>query len=404
MVRNVARTALRSRLRLALRRNPAALLLGPRQCGKTTLARELVDLASPNYFDLEDPLHLARLDQPMTALEPLRGTVVIDEVQRRPDLFPMLRVLLDRPGRSTRFLLLGSASLDLLKQSSESLAGRVGLVGMAGFGIDETGAKGLERLWLRGGLPRSFLAGDEAASWAWRADYIRLLLERDVPQFGVRIPATALHRFWSMVAHTHGSIWSNSEPARSLGVAETTIRRYLDVMVGLLMVRQLQPWHENLGKRQVKAPKVFVRDSGLLHQLLGVKDMAGLLRHPRMGASWEGLALEEVLRCVAPEAEYFWATHAGAELDLLLFKDGKRLGVEFKHADAPAVTKSMRIAQDDLGLDALAVVYPGTRRFAIAEDIEAVPLRGLARGGPEVLFPRLFRAPRGKRRPTRGKK
>jgi len=391
-------------LRTALRQNPIALLLGPRQCGKTTLARELVDAASTNYFDLEDPLHLARLGEPMTALQSLRGTVVIDEVQRRPDLFPVLRVLADRENTPARFLLLGSASLDLLQQSSESLAGRVGLINMSGFGIEETGARKHEQLWLRGGLPRSFLAEDDAASWRWRSDYIRLLLERDVPQFGVRIPAAALHRFWSMIAHTHGSIWTNSEPARSLGVAESSIRRYLDVMVGLLMVRQLQPWHENLAKRQVKSPKVFVRDSGLLHQLLGLKDLASLLRHPRHGASWEGFALEEVLRAVSPDAEYFWATHAGAEIDLLMFRDGRRLGVEFKRADAPTVTKSMRIAQSDLALDGLVVVYPGTRRTLIAKDIEAVPLTSLARGGPETLFPSLFGPARTRSRPAHAKK
>jgi hypothetical protein len=391
LARHLPRPALRKELRLVLRRNPAALLLGPRQCGKTTLARELVDPAGPNYFDLEDPVQAHRLDQAMTELAPLRGTIVIDEVQRRPDLFQILRVLADRAPLRSRFLLLGSASLDLLRQSSESLAGRVGVVRMSGFGLDEAGAASLDRLWLRGGLPRSYLAVDDATSWDWRRDYVQLLLERDVPQFGIAIPATTLHRFWSMVAHLHGSIWSSSDPARSLGIAESTVRRYLDLMTGLFMLRQLQPWHENLAKRQVKAPKVYVRDSGLLHLLLGIRDLASLQGHPKCGASFEGFVVEEVLRCVRPDAEYFWATHAGAELDLLLFRDGKRLGVEIKRSDAPAATRSMQMASKDLRLDGLAVVYPGTRRYRLAEDIEVVPLAELSGNGPEVLFPGLFR-------------
>ncbi len=387
---SVRRAQLRAEIDRALAENPAAILLGSRQCGKTTLARGLVRIDSPNYFDLENPIDLRRLAEPMTALAPLRGLVVIDEIHRRPDLFPVLRVLADRTPVRARFLLLGSASMSLLKQTSESLAGRAAIVPMSGFGIDEVGAGALDRLWLRGGYPRSFLATDDAASARWRRDYVQLVLERDVPLFGATIPSAVLHRFWSMTAHTHGGIWRSSDPARSLGIAESTVRRYLDLLTDLLLLRQLQPWHENLGKRQVKSPKVYFRDSGLLHQFLGVTTLDELHRHPRCGASWEGFAIEEVLRCVRPDAQYFWATHAGAELDLLLFAGGRRLGVEVKRADAPGMTRSMEVAREDLRLDGLVVVYPGPKRYSLADDIEVVPLADLADGGSRALFPSLF--------------
>lgn len=404
----ILRPQLQRAVHTALARSPAALLLGPRQCGKTTLARQLVAADSPNYFDLENPLHTQRLAEPMTALEQLRGTVVIDEIHRRPELFPVLRVLADRTPSPARFLLLGSASLALLRQTSESLAGRVEILSMAGFGLDEAGDAALDTLWLRGGFPRSFLAGSDEDSAVWRRDYVRLVLERDVPQFGPSVAAAALHRFWAMVAHCHGNVWSSSDPARSLGIAESTVRRYLDLMTDLLMLRQLQPWHENLTKRQVKSPKVYFRDVGLLHHFLGARTTAELLVHPRCGASWEGFAIEEVLRCARPDAQYFWATHAGAELDLLLFVGGKRLGVEVKRADAPGITRSMQVARQDLRLDGLCVVYPGPQRYWLADGIEVVPLADLAGNGPHVLFPRLFEAPTaappaGRKRPKGAK-
>ncbi len=290
----------------------------------------IVAAESDNYFDLENPRDLARLDQPMVALEPLRGTVVIDEIQRRPDLFPLLRVLIDRPSMPAKFLILGSASPALLRQTSESLAGRVERVLMTGFTLDEVGLERSARHWLRGGFPLSFLAEDDAASFSWRENFIQTFLERDVPQLGFSVPATTLFRFWTMVAHYHAQVWNAAELARSLGIGETTVRRYLDLLTDLFMVRQLQPWHANLKKRQVKAPKIYLRDSGLLHQLLGIRSSGNLLSHPKSGASWEGYALEETIRTSRADAAYFWATHQGAEIDLILQKDSRLYGVECK--------------------------------------------------------------------------
>lgn len=361
-------------LDVALQRSRVVALLGARQCGKTTLARTLVPPDSINYFDLEDPLSLARLDEPLTALRELRGVVVIDEVQRRPELFPVLRVLADREPLPARFLILGSASPDLLRQSSESLAGRLETVTIGGFAMEDVGVAAHPSHWLRGGFPLAFLAASDTDSLAWRRHFIQTFLERDIPAFGVRTPAATLLRFWTMLAHYHGQVWNAAEPARSLGIGESSIRRYLDLLAGVFMVRQLQPWHENLQKRQVKSPKVYIRDSGLLHQLLGIRTLPELLCHPKGGASWEGYVVEEVLRTVQADEAYFWATHAGAELDLLLFKDGRRLGVEIKRADAPRLSPSMRTAMEDLRLDRLVVVYPGERRYPLAQGIEAVPL------------------------------
>lgn len=359
--------------------------MGPRQCGKTTLARQFVPAESPNFFDLEDPIGLARLAEPMTALAPLRGLVVIDEVQRRPDLFPVLRVLADRRSLPARFLILGSVSPALVRQSSESLAGRIEVVELGGFTLRDLGAGALGRHWLRGGFPRAFLARSHRESFVWRRELMRTVLERDLPQLGVAIPPAALQRFWGMLAHVHGNVWSAADPARSLGVTEPTVRRYLDLLSGLLLVRQLAPWHENLGKRQVRAPKVYVRDTGLLHQLLGIRTERELNGHPKLGASWEGYVIEEVLAAVEPDGAYFWATHAGAELDLLLLKNGRRIGVEVKRADAPSLTPSMRIATHDLRLDRLLVLYPGRVRYALADDVEVVPLSMLAEGPGERL-------------------
>jgi predicted AAA+ superfamily ATPase len=364
-------------IRAALRRGRVVALLGPRQCGKTTLARQFVRTDSVNYFDLEDPQSLARLAEPDLALRPLRGLVVLDEVQRRPDLFPLLRVLADRKPLPARFLILGSASPDLLRQSSETLAGRLETVHLEGFRLADVGPQAQGRLWLRGGFPLSFTARSERDSYAWRQQFVQTFLERDIPQLGVEIPAIALRRYWTMLAHYHGQVWNGAELARALAVSEPTVRRYLDLLTGVFMIRQLPPWFENLGKRQVKSPKVYVRDSGLLHSLLAVADRRALELHPKVGASWEGFAVEEVLKVVRPDEAYFWATHQGAELDLLLFKRGRRIGVECKRADAPTLTPSMRVALHDLKLDRLVVVYPGERRYALAKRVEAVPLKEL---------------------------
>lgn len=373
----IARTTDFQAVRTALKRSRVVGLLGPRQCGKTTLAREFVAPDSLNYFDLESPASLARLSEPETALRPLKGLVVIDEIQRCPELFPLLRVLADRQPRPARFLILGSAAPDLLRQSSETLAGRLETLPLEGFRLADLGAAAQGRHWLRGGFPLAYTARSEADSVQWRRQFLQTFLERDIPQLGLGIPAVALRRFWNMVAHYHGQTWNGAELARALAVGESTVRRYLDLMTGVFMVRQLPPWFENLGKRQVKAPKVYVRDSGLLHALLGLTDRHALEHHPKVGASWEGYAVEEVLKALQPDDAYYWATHNGAELDLLLFKNGRRIGVECKRADAPTLTPSMRTARRDLKLDELRVVYPGTTRYPLGEGVEAVPLADL---------------------------
>jgi predicted AAA+ superfamily ATPase len=376
------RDALVGAVRAALARSRAVVLAGPRQAGKSTLAQRFLDRESPNYFDLENPLHEQRLAQPLDTLSRLEGLVVIDEVQRRPGLFPLLRVLIDRSDAPGQYLLLGSASPALLRQAGESLLGRAETIEVAGFDLAEVSAQGdanaaAARLWLRGGFPRSYLARSDADSLAWRAAAIASHVESDLPQFGINVAAPGMLRFWRMLAHFHGQIWSAAPPARSLGVSEPTVRRYLDTLTQTLMVRQLQPWHENLSKRQVKSPKIYFRDTGLLHALLGIDSLPALLAHPHSGASWEGFALEQVLRLARPDEAYFWATHQGAELDLLLLRGGERIGVEFKRADVPAVTASMRIALNDLRLDRLYVVYPGAQRFRLGERVEAVPLGAL---------------------------
>jgi predicted AAA+ superfamily ATPase len=373
----IERRRLRTKIAAALERARGVVLVGPRQVGKTTLARSFVPAGSPAFFDLEDPRVEAQLQAPLLALEPLRGLVAVDEVQRAPELFKVLRVLMDRDPPPARFLLLGSASPGLLRQASETLAGRVEVIEIGGFALDELGGGALERLWLRGGYPRSYLAAGEADSRAWRDAFTRLFLERDLPLLGINVPAPAMRRFWTMLAHLNGQVWNAAEPARSLGVNESTVRRHLDWLTQTFMVRQLQPWFENLGKRQVKAPKIYFRDTGLLHALLGIADAATLAAHPKSGASWEAFALEQVLEIAAPDEAWFWATHAGAEVDLLMIKDGRRVGIEFERADAPRLTASMRIAMRDLRLDSLYAVYPGDRRYPLADAVEAVPLSAL---------------------------
>jgi predicted AAA+ superfamily ATPase len=384
----VLRQALKNDIATALRRNPVVTLLGPRQCGKTTLARQIAGTTA-HHFDIESPIDLARLANPQTVLSSLKGLVVIDEVQMLPSLFPLLRVLADRQPTRTRFLLLGSASPDLIRDSSESLAGRVAFVTMGGFSLREVGAAAVRRLWLRGGFPRSFLAPGDPASSQWRNDFVQTFLERDIRKFGVQVPPAVLRRLWTMLAHYHGQVWNASELSRSLGEAHTTVKRHLDILTGALMVRQLPPWFENLGKRQVKAPKVYLRDCGLLHAFLGLPTQTALESHPKVGASWEGFVIEEILRRTGDRDAYFWATPSGAELDLLVFVRGRRIGFEIKYTDAPRLTKSMAIAREDLKLDQLWVVYPGDTSFPLRPGVEAVALRDLGAHLDRVLRTRL---------------
>jgi predicted AAA+ superfamily ATPase len=382
----IGRTQFLKEVRSALANNPVCALLGPRQCGKTTLARELAGRGRSHYFDLETAVGRARLENPELTLAPLTGLIVIDEIQQQPDLFAVLRPLTDRPHSRARFLILGSASPELIRHASESLAGRVGFVELGPFDLDEVGPNALRKLWRRGGFPRSFLARSDALSFDWRQDFIRTFLERDIPQLGVRIPAETLRRFWMMIAHYHAQVWNGAELARALGASEHTVRGYLDLLTGTFLVRQLQPWFENLGKRQVKAPKVYIRDSGLLHALLSVPRQADLEGHPKFGASWEGFALEQILAVSGAEHAYFWGTHGGAELDLLLFRRGRRYGIEFKAADAPQMTKSLHVALTDLNLHRAWIVYPGTETYQVHERVQAISL-------PDIVnaLPRQFR-------------
>ena len=373
----VGRQRHQDEIRAALRRVPIVSILGPRQSGKTTLAHAFARGRKATFFDLEDPADVARLSAPMLALEPLRGLVVIDEIQRLPRLFEILRVLADRPRTPARFLILGSADPRLVRGVSESLAGRVSHLDIRGFDLEEVSAPRFHKLWLRGGLPRSFLARSDQDSLAWRQDYVRDFLQRDLTELGVTIPAATLGRFWNMLAHYHGGVWNAAELARSLGASENTARHYLDLLSGAFAVRQLQPWFENLGKRQIRSPKVYVQDVGLLHALFGLTTLDELMGHPKVGASWEGFVIEQILTLLRAREAFFWGTHQGAGLDLLLTHRGKRYGFEVKLSDAPAVTKSMRIALADLGLERLLVVYPGKVAYPLDARIEVVPIRKL---------------------------
>lgn len=355
--------------------HPVIALLGPRQCGKTTLAKlyqERFEEEMPfTYFDLENPRDLAKLSAPMLNLEDAEGCIIIDEIQRKEELFTILRVLVDQK-KPRKFLILGSASRDLIRQSSETLAGRIRYLELTPFSFTEVDHA--DKLWLRGGFPRSYLAKNEEQSVEWRSAYISTFLERDIPNLGIQIPPAMLRRFWMMLAHYHGQTSNYSELGASLGISHTTIRRYLDILTGTFMMRQLQPWFENIEKRQVKSPKIYFRDSGIFHNLLGIPDRKSLQNHPKLGCSWEGFALEEIIRYheATPDEAYFWAIHNQAELDLLILKNGKRLGFEFKYADAPELTKSMKQAFDLLHLDRLTVIFPGNERFSLAKGIEAV--------------------------------
>lgn len=370
----IPRPRYESKIETMFRIHPVTALLGPRQCGKTTLARMIAEKRQTTYFDLENPVDIRRLTAPMTTLEPLSGLVVIDEIQRKPELFELLRVLADRPDNPAQFLILGSASPNLVKGVSESLAGRIGFVDLSGFHLDEIEDEPKTRLWARGGFPRSYLAASDSDSLAWRENFVRTFLERDIPQFGISIPAETLRRFWTMIAHYHGRIWNAAHFARSLGTSENTVRRYLDILSGAYMVRILPPWFENLKKRQVKAPKVYIRDSGLLHALLVLETAADIQGHPQLGVSWEGYAMENVISAAESGNVYYWATHSGAELDLLVMAKGKRYGFEFKYADAPGVTRSMRVVISDLGLDHLWIVYPGKQEYDLDSNISALPV------------------------------
>jgi len=364
-------------LTMATGRAPVTALLGPRQCGKTTLARIFGKEKDATYFDLESLPDVRRLQNPEMVLGTLEGLVILDEIQMLPELFGALRVLVDRPETRCRFLILGSASPHIVKNVSESLAGRVEIIELSGFDLLETGENALTSLWVRGGFPRSLLADSDSDSLAWRENFIRTFLERDIPQLGITIPAAAMRRFWTMLAHYHGQVWNASEIARSMGVSAKTVRSYLDILTGTYMIRQLQPWYENIRKRQVKAPKVYFRDSGLLHSLMELDDYHGLIGHPRLGASWEGFAIEQILNTIRPKSTYFWATYSGAEIDLFFVYRGKRYGFEVKFNEAPKVRKSMRVALSDLQLDHLWVIYPGRVRYPVDDKITVFPIREL---------------------------
>lgn len=370
------RYQLLKRIESNLKLNPVVAMLGPRQCGKTTLARELSEYPSLNYFDLEDPQDQARLLNPKLALEDLRGLIVIDEIQRSPELFPVLRVLVDRPANPARFLILGSASRDLIHQSSETLAGRISYLEITPFTLDEVTPAHSRVLWTRGGFPRSYLAASDQESYRWREEYVRTYLERDLPMLGIQIPSASIRRFWMMLAHYHGQIFNASELGRSLQISDTTARRYLDILSGTFMVSVLQPWFENIGKRQVKTPKIYFRDSGIFHALLGVSSPEALLLHPKLGASWEGFAMEEIKRALNAREEdcFFWAVHQQAELDLMIIKEGKKLGFEVKYTDSPMTTPSMRAALKALKLDSLTIVCPGRATYRVDDMIDVCGL------------------------------
>jgi len=371
----IKRNQLEQNVRKALDRSPVVALLGPRQCGKTTLARTFLRPNETTYFDLEDPVTARSLEQPMTVLSELRGLVVIDEAQRRPEIFPILRVLVDREENPARFLLLGSASPDLSRQAAESLAGRVEVVEMGGFSLSEIGEVHRRDLWMRGSFPRSVLAKNEEDSYVWRRQFIRSFLERDLGLLGFGMSPAAMSRFWTMLAHVHGHIWNANELAASLGCSGQTARNYLDALEQTYMVRRLMPWFVNLGKRVVKSPKVYVRDSGLFHALLGVEDYESLVAHPKLGASWEGYVLEQILRQIPGEDAFFHAVHAGSELDLYL--PARNWGIEMKRNDAPGRTRSMHVVMEDLKLEKLTVVYPGTKSYALSDKIEVLSLPAL---------------------------
>jgi len=362
-------------LETATQRAPITALLGPRQVGKTTLARQFAQNRQATFFDLESTPDQRRLQNPELVLGNLDGLVILDEIQLMPDLFSTLRVLVDRPEQKARFIILGSASPEIIRNASETLAGRIEFIDLAGFDLSEVGSSNWQSLWLRGGFPRSFLAKSELDSLTWREGFIRTFLERDIPQLGIQIPATAMRRFWTMLAHYHAQTWNASELGRAMGLSDKTVRGYLDILAGAFMIRQLQPWHENTSKRQVRAPKIYLRDSGLLHSLLNIQDLQNLFGHPKVGASWEGNVIEQVLQIIHPSETYFWATHSGVELDLLFFYKGRRYGIEAKFNEAPEITRSMQTALHDLDLSYLWVIYPGAEAYRVEKQISVLSLQ-----------------------------
>lgn len=371
------REVFEQQIRDSIQNNPITTILGPRQCGKTTIARKIAESYASVLIDLEDPADFELVSvSPKAFLEQQKGLVVIDEAQRMPELFPILRVLADQKKAGRKFLLLGSASPDLIKNTWESLAGRIGFIDLTGFKLEETGSENLQPLWLRGGFPRSYLAETDDLSFQWRADFIRTFLERDINLLGFNIPPATLRRFWVMLAHYHGQIWKGSEFARSMGVSEPTVKKYLDILSGTYLVRQIQPWHENLKKRQVKAPKIYIRDSGILHALLSLPN-SEVQNHVKVGASWEGFVIEQILQKMNTRDYYYWRTHTGIELDLLVFKNGKRHGFEIKYSDKPQVTRSMRQSISDLKLDVLHLIYQGKHHLDLEEKIKLLPVNQL---------------------------
>jgi uncharacterized protein len=369
----INRPQFETEVRESLSYNPVTAILGPRQCGKTTLARSISETIKSTLFDLEDPADFELLkSNPKQIFNGLEGLVIIDEIQRLPELFPLLRVLADEANSKRKYLILGSASPDLIRNSSESLAGRIGFINLTGFRLNEVGTENLRNLWIRGGFPRSYLAHNENQSFLWRNDFIQTFLERDISMYGFNIPPVTLRRFWQMLAHYHGQVWNGAEFARAMGVSEPTVKRYLDILTGTYMIRQLQPWYENLKKRQVKAPKVYIRDSGILHTLLTLEDDK-ILTHVKVGASWEGFVIEQLIQVLNSRDCYFWRTHTGAELDLMVVKNGKKLGFEIKYSDVPKITRSMNSVIEDLGLDKLFLIYQGKRKLQLQERIFALP-------------------------------
>jgi uncharacterized protein len=355
---------------------PVVAIIGPRQSGKTTLVKLFSNQSKADitFFDLEDQFDLAQLNNPQLALQDVKGYVVIDEIQRKPEIFPVLRVLADKKKHDTKFIILGSASRDLINKSSETLAGRIGYIELTPFSLSNVDS--IEKLWLRGGFPLSYLAKNQSNSFLWRKEYIRTFLERDIPNLGIRIPARTLSQFWQMLAHYHGQVINLSKLANSLQVSSPTIKNYLNILSGTFMVRQLQPYFINTKKRLVKAPKIFFRDSGIFHALLNIESKEALRTHPFLGASWEGFALEEFIRQedLKEDECFFWSVHNGPELDLVFERDGKRFGCEIKYSDSPVVTKSMYSAIEELSLEKITIIYPGTRSFKLDKKIEVKPL------------------------------
>ncbi len=369
----IHRPQFEAEVRESLSYNPVTAILGPRQCGKTTLALSISETIKSTLFDLEDPADFELLkSNPKQIFTGLEGLVIIDEIQRLPELFPLLRVLADEADSKRKYLILGSTSPDLIRNSSESLAGRIEFVNLTGFRLNEVGPENLQNLWLRGGFPRSYLALNDVQSYKWRNDFIQTFLERDISMYGFNIPPVTLRRFWQMLAHYHGQVWNGAEFARSMGVSEPTVKRYLDILTGTYMIRQLQPWYENLKKRQVKAPKVYIRDSGILHALLTLEDDK-IITHVKVGASWEGFVIEQIMQVLNTRDCYFWRTHTGAELDLMVVKNGKKLGFEIKYSDVPKTTRSMNSVIEDLSLDKLFLIYQGKRKIQLQERIFALP-------------------------------